>query len=156
MDDRIISRPHRYGYSAVIGEVFRAITPAGDFTDDAFASALLRHDLTAGTVEVRQFGRDATVGEAVFAPRAADAAEDDGYVMAFAHNPDRGASDLVILAAQDFTGEPVATVHLPAGSRWASTAAGCPTTRPASRGRVLGLGLGTKVTSALAPGLARR
>jgi len=114
VDDRIISRPHRYGYSAVIGEVFRAITPAGDFTDDAFANALLRHDLTAGTVEVRQFGRDAAVGEAVFAPRAADAAEDDGYVMAFAHNPDRGASDLVILAAQDFTGQPVATVHLPA------------------------------------------
>ena len=34
--------------------------------------------------------------------------------MAFVHNPDRGAADLVILAAQDFTGEPVARVHLPA------------------------------------------
>ena len=114
VDDRIISRPHRYGYSAMIGEVSRAITPGGDFADEAFANALLRHDLTAGTVEVRQFGRDATVGEAVFAPRSADAAEDDGYVMAFAHDPDRGASDLVILAAQDFTGQPVARVHLPA------------------------------------------
>ncbi len=50
----------------------------------------------------------------MFAPGAADSAEDDGYVLAFAHNPDRGASDLVILAAQDFTGEPVARVHLPA------------------------------------------
>jgi carotenoid cleavage dioxygenase-like enzyme len=30
------------------------------------------------------------------------------------HNPDRSAADLVILAAQDFTGEPVARVHLPA------------------------------------------
>jgi carotenoid cleavage dioxygenase len=30
------------------------------------------------------------------------------------HNPDRSASDLVILAAQDFTGEPVARIHLPA------------------------------------------
>ena len=28
--------------------------------------------------------------------------------------PGRGASDLVILAAQDFTAEPVARVHLPA------------------------------------------
>ena len=35
-------------------------------------------------------------------------------MMAFVHNPDRGASDLVILAAQDFTGQPVARVHLPA------------------------------------------
>jgi carotenoid cleavage dioxygenase len=34
--------------------------------------------------------------------------------MAFVHNPGRGAADLVILAAQDFTGEPVARVHLPA------------------------------------------
>jgi carotenoid cleavage dioxygenase-like enzyme len=114
VDDRVISRPHRYGYSAVIGEVVRAITVAGDFSDDAFSNALLRHDLAAGTVEARDFGRDATVGEAVFAPSSPDAAEDDGYVMAFVHNPERGASDLVILAAQDFQGDPVATVHLPA------------------------------------------
>jgi carotenoid cleavage dioxygenase-like enzyme len=114
VDDRIVSRQHRYGYSAVIGEVTRAITVAGDFSDDAFANALLRHDFVNGTTEAREFGPDAAVGEAVFAPSAAGAAEDDGYVMAFVHNPDRGASDLVILAAQDFTGKPVATVHLPA------------------------------------------
>ncbi len=114
VDDRIISRPHRYGYSAVIGEVNRAITVSGDFSDDAFANAILRHDLTAGTVQAREFGRDHTVGEAVFAPAAPDAAEDDGYVLTFVHNPDRGASDLVILAARDFLGDPVATIHLPA------------------------------------------
>lgn len=114
VDDRIISRPHRYGYSAAIGEVERAITAKGDFSDDAFSNALLKHDLKAGTNQRREFGRDTTVGEAVFAPRSPDAAEDDGYVLAFVHNPERGASDLVILSAQDFTGDPVATVHLPA------------------------------------------
>ncbi|HXZ64471.1 MAG TPA: carotenoid oxygenase family protein, partial [Streptosporangiaceae bacterium] len=114
VDDRVVSERHRYGYSAVIGEITRAITVSGDFADDAFANALLRHDLARGTTETRAFGREATVGEAVFAPSAPTAAEDDGYVMAFVHNPDRGASDLVILGAQDFTGEPVATVHLPA------------------------------------------
>jgi carotenoid cleavage dioxygenase-like enzyme len=114
VDDRIVSRPHRYGYSAVIGEVTRSITASGDFGDDAFTNAILRHDLVAGSVQAREFGRGATVGEAVFAPSAPDAAEDDGYILAFVHNPDRGASDLVILAAQDFLGEPVATVHLPA------------------------------------------
>jgi carotenoid cleavage dioxygenase len=86
----------------------------GDFRDGAFANALLKHDLSAGTVEVHRFGRDAVVGEAVFAPSSPAAGEDDGYVMAFVHDPDRGAADLVILAAQDFTGEPVAAVHLPA------------------------------------------
>ncbi len=114
VDDRIISRAHRYGYSAVIGEVNRAITAAGDFADDAFSNALIKHDVQRGSQEAREFGRDATVGEAVFAPSSSDAGEDDGYVMAFAHNPERGSSDLVILAAQDFTGDPVAIVHLPA------------------------------------------
>ena len=114
VDDRIISRPHRYGYSAVIGDVTRAITATGDFGDDAFTNAILKHDLTAGTVQAHEFGKDATAGEAVFAPASADSGEDDGYVMAFVHNPDRGAADLVILAAQDFTAEPVARVHLPA------------------------------------------
>jgi carotenoid cleavage dioxygenase len=49
----------------------------------------------------------------VFAPASAEAAEDDGYVMTFVHDPERGATDLVILAAQDFTAPPVARVHLP-------------------------------------------
>ena len=60
-------------------------------------------------------GGKATVGEAVFVPASTTgAAEDDGYVMAFVHNLDRGAADLLILAAQDFRAEPVARVHLPA------------------------------------------
>jgi carotenoid cleavage dioxygenase-like enzyme len=114
VDDRVVSRPHRYGYSAVIGEVARAVTATGDFADDAFSNAILKHDLVSGTVETHEFRRDATVGEAAFAPASPDGAEDDGYLMAFVHNPDRGAADLVILAAQDFTAPPVARVHLPA------------------------------------------
>ena len=114
VDDRVVSRAHRYGYSAVIGQVARAVTAAGDFADDAFANAILKHDLDHGTVQAHEFGRDATVGEAVFAPASPDAAEDDGYVLAFAHNPERGAANLVILAGQDFTAEPVARIHLPA------------------------------------------
>ncbi len=115
VDDRVISREHRYGYSAVIGEVSRGtVALSGDFADQAFANALLKHDLAEGRTEAHEFGRDATAGEAVFVPAAPGAGEDDGYVMAFVHNPDRGAADLVILAAQDFAGEPVARVHLPA------------------------------------------
>ncbi len=114
-DERVTGRPYRYGYSAVIGAVGRAtVSPDGDFADEAFSNALLKHDLTAGTVQAHEFGQDATAGEAVFVPAAPGAAEDDGYVMAYVHNPDRGTADLVILAAQDFTAEPVARVHLPA------------------------------------------
>jgi carotenoid cleavage dioxygenase-like enzyme len=114
-DERVTGQPHRYGYSAVIAAVGHAtISPGGDFADEAFSNALLKHDLAAGAVQAHEFGKDATAGEAVFAPAAPDAAEDDGYVMAYIHNPDRGAADLVILAGQDFTAEPVARVHLPA------------------------------------------
>jgi len=114
-DERVTGRPHRYGYSAVIAAVGHAtVSPGGDFADRAFSNALLKHDLAAGTVQAHEFGQDATAGEAVFAPAAPGAAEDDGYVMAYIHNPDRGAADLVILAAQDFTAEPIARVHLPA------------------------------------------
>jgi len=60
------------------------------------------------------FGQDATAGEAVFAPAWPGAGEDEGYVMAYIHDPGRGAADLVLLAAQEFTAEPVARVHLPA------------------------------------------
>jgi Retinal pigment epithelial membrane protein len=62
---------------AVISDVTRAITATGDFTDDAFTNAILKHDLDHGTVQAHEFGRDATAGEAVFAPAAPDAAEDD-------------------------------------------------------------------------------
>ena len=113
-DERVTGQPHRYGYSAVIAAVGHAtISPGGDFADEAFSNALLKHDLAAGTVQAHEFGRDATAGEAVFAPAAPGTGEDDGYVMAFIHNPDRGAADLVLLAAQDFTAEPIARVHLP-------------------------------------------
>jgi carotenoid cleavage dioxygenase-like enzyme len=115
VDERVVSRPHRYGYLAAIGEVGRAVFNLnGDFADQAFSNAIFKHDLVRGTALTHEFGRDSTVGEAVFAPSAPDSAEDDGYVMTYVHNPDRGAADLVILASQDFTAEPVARVHLPA------------------------------------------
>jgi carotenoid cleavage dioxygenase len=114
VDDRLVSRRHRYGYSAGLGEVSpETVRPTGEFRDEAFAHAILRHDLVAGTVEVHDFGPGAVAGEAVFAPAAPDAPEDDGWVMAFVHDPDRGAADLVVLDAQDFAGPPVARVHLP-------------------------------------------
>ena len=114
VDERVVSRPHRYGYSAVTAEVGRTtVQMDGTFQDAAFADALLKHDLVTGRVEAHRFPRDAAVGEAVFAPSAPDGAEDDGYVMAFVHDPERGAADLVVLSAQDFTGAPVARVHLP-------------------------------------------
>ena len=61
VDERVISRPYRYGYSAQIAEVSRAMVDGnGDLTDTAFANTLIKHDLMAGTTQVHAFeqGRD--------------------------------------------------------------------------------------------------
>ena len=56
VDDRVISWPHRYGYSAMIGEVSQAISPlTGDFADGAFTNALLKTDATPGGLPIEVF-----------------------------------------------------------------------------------------------------
>ncbi|MGW2055098.1 carotenoid oxygenase family protein [Streptomyces sp. NPDC001840] len=121
----LVSRRHRYAYAASAAEMWQAyLTADGVPQDRAFSNALIKHDLLRGTTEVHRFERGAAAGEAVFVPSresasrdrgsgAGKGAEDDGYTLAYVHNPERGAADLVILAAQDFTGEPVARIHLP-------------------------------------------
>lgn len=116
IDERLTTMPHRFGYTAtgrdLVDVIHEADIALEDLPDTAFDNTLIKHDLVAGTQQTRALGKDAYVGEPVFVP--AGEAEDDGYVMAFVNDPRRGAADLVILSAQDFTGEPVATVHLPA------------------------------------------
>ncbi|MFF8594091.1 carotenoid oxygenase family protein [Streptomyces sp. NPDC015220] len=118
VNEALVSRRHRYGYSAAAADMTLAYLTAedGNPPDRAFTNALIKHDLLRGTAQVHRLPRHAAASEAVFVPAdpsATGAAEDDGYALAYVHNPDRGASDLVVLAAQDFTGEPVARVHLP-------------------------------------------
>jgi carotenoid cleavage dioxygenase len=115
MDERRTGQPYRYGYTVAtldMDEVFYpSETDLEDMPDDAFDNTLIKHDLERGTHETRRLGRDAYVGEPCFV--AAGEEEDDGYVLAYVNNPDRGAADLMILSAQDFTGDPIAIVHLP-------------------------------------------
>jgi carotenoid cleavage dioxygenase len=87
--------------------------PTESSPGELVGDGLLKHDFRTGRTDVRRFPADAVVGEAVFVPSAVDAAEDDGYLMVLAYDADRAATDLVILSAQDFTGPPVAVVHLP-------------------------------------------
>lgn len=100
------SAPHRYGYS-VVNEIYQSPTARKP------SNAILKHDLESGKIDVHDFGPDGSVGEAVFVPSDSAKTEDDGYLMTYANNPERGAADLVILSAQDFRGEPLARVHLP-------------------------------------------
>jgi carotenoid cleavage dioxygenase len=99
LDERLVGKPHRYGYGAFWGPV-------------ALAYAI-KHDLAAGTSEVHDYGPGRATMEPVFVPRAHDAAEDDGFVLSHVYDASSDTTDVVILHAQDFTGDPVATVHLP-------------------------------------------
>jgi carotenoid cleavage dioxygenase len=104
VDDRLVGKPHRFGYATGLDPS----RPGFGVT-----RTLLRHDLEKGTTQTHDFGPGAGTGEAVFVPRTPDAAEDDGWVLSFVYRRDTDRSDLVILDAGNFSGPPVAVVHLP-------------------------------------------
>src|SRR5205814_168352 len=92
VDERVVGRRHRYGYTVA-------------------DESVLRHDLVAGTTQRRSFGAGRDVSEFVMVPSSDDAAEDDGVLMGFVFDAARDASDLVLLDAA--TLDAVAEVHLP-------------------------------------------
>ncbi|MDT5180385.1 MAG: hypothetical protein QOJ95_4583, partial [Mycobacterium sp.] len=77
---------------------------------------LIRHDLTTGSAVEHAFGTATTPGvpgEAVFVPSTGPADESAGYYLGYVYDASRDGSDLVILDASDFAGDPVATIKLP-------------------------------------------
>ena len=104
VDQRRVGLPHRYGYAVGVSE-----------SDDIVGteSVLLRHDFERGTSDTRFFGSGASLGEAVFVPRAADADEADGWLLTLVHSPESGTSALHILNADDLGGDAQAVVELP-------------------------------------------
>ena len=102
-DERRFGLPYRYAYSVAL--------PDGEAHFQA--KALYRHDLQTGERQVRTFGEGRHPGEFVFVPAAADSAESEGWLVGLVIDAGAQTTDLVILDAQDFTGAPVASVHLP-------------------------------------------
>lgn len=102
VDERVVGRPHRYGYAV------------GFTIDDGLTmpAAVLKHDLETGTTQARSLGAGTQPSELVFVPSSPDAAEDDGVLVGFVFDPASGRSDLTILDARSL--DDVAKVHLPA------------------------------------------
>ena len=74
---------------------------------------LIRYDMETGAAQRHTFD-GGVPGEAVFVASASGPAdESNGYYLSYVYDPARDGSDLVVLAADDFGGAPVATVALP-------------------------------------------
>ena len=100
MNESLIGKKNDFGYFAGISDVFKQ-------------ADLIKQDLAKRTTQVRHDGDEFGYGEPVFISRENSKSEDDGYVMALRHDMETDLSDLVVLDAQDFCGEPVAVVNLP-------------------------------------------
>lgn len=98
--EALVGRPNRFGYAA-----------AGEL--DGLGVAALKHDLDKRTTESWDPGPSWGMGELVFVPADGAVAEDDGWLLGFAHDRSTATSSLVVLAAQDVAAGPVATVPLP-------------------------------------------
>lgn len=102
VDPRVETREHRVGYSV-------ALRGTGGFD----SGDILRRDLRTGEVTAHSMGGHRFPSEAVFVPRGADAAIDDGWLLATVYDDSTGRSEAIVLDAQDLAADPVATVHLP-------------------------------------------
>src|SRR5919202_2651140 len=101
VNDGLVGRPARYGYAARVE------------SQRHFADALLKYDLARGRSQLHVHGPHRSGGEGVFVPRPGGGAEDDGWLITYVFDADRGASELVLVHAQDFEAPPVARVLLP-------------------------------------------
>jgi carotenoid cleavage dioxygenase-like enzyme len=104
VDERLVGRPHRWGYAA---EAVRG----GD--ENLFGGRLVRIDGKSGDVSAIDLGPGRTGGEWVMVPRHEAAAEDDGWLISLVHDAAADRSELVVLPAAEPSAGPVARVLLP-------------------------------------------
>ncbi|MGL5096659.1 MAG: carotenoid oxygenase family protein, partial [Planctomycetia bacterium] len=116
LDDRMVEFPrldprraglfNRYGYAAGRAEPQKP-EEIGVF------DAVVQYDLKQKRSAVKAFGAGAAVGEPVFLPNPEADGETDGWVMTLVYDRASDRSWAVLLAADDFAGEPVARVEIP-------------------------------------------
>jgi carotenoid cleavage dioxygenase-like enzyme len=104
VDERLVGRPHRWGYASEIRR-------AGE--SNGFGGRLVRIDGKSGATEVVDMGPGRIAGEWVMVPRHEAAAEDDGWLVSLVHDTTTDRSELVVLPAAEPAAGPQARVLLP-------------------------------------------
>ncbi len=101
IDQRVAGRKHRYVYSTT--------TKPGWFLFNGF----VKHDLDTGQSWSLMLEEGRYASEAPFAPRIGSTAEDDGYLVSFIIDENRGTSECVLIDARDIEAGPVCRIALP-------------------------------------------
>lgn len=98
--DTVVGLKHQYGYCA-------AFSSAGPYGE-----ALVKYNLTDGSAEYRHLD-GGQASEAVFVKDPQGSDEDQGWVLNYIYQPEIDRSEVLILDAQNFCGEPAARIQLP-------------------------------------------
>lgn len=103
LDERYAGLPHRYGFFA---------STAGEQGKAAMFDEIVRFDFATSRKQTYRLPAGDFVSEPVFVPRAADAPEGQGYLLAIAYRAREARSDLLVLDATDLTSGPRAVARL--------------------------------------------
>ena len=98
--DTVVGLKNRYGYAAA----FAPSMPV--------AEGFMKYDLEKDTNEYHDL-KGGQGSEPVFVKDPEGKQEDHGWVMSYVYQPETNTTDVVIVDSRDFTGKPVATIHLP-------------------------------------------
>ena len=111
LDDRVVefgminqnyaAKPYRYIYSTT--------TKPGWFLFNGY----IKHDLETGASTTFELPEGVYASESPFAPRIGGVVEDDGYLVSFLIDENRGKSECVLIDAKDIAAGPVVRIALP-------------------------------------------
>ncbi|MGB3511407.1 MAG: carotenoid oxygenase family protein [Microcoleaceae cyanobacterium] len=101
INHRFLGREMRYGYTSRMA----SLQPLFD--------GIIKYDFATGRSLTHDFGEQRYGSSISFAPRIGAIDEDDGWLLTFVYDDKEKRSELLVVDAQDMTGEPVARVILP-------------------------------------------
>lgn len=97
LHERLVGRQSRYAYAMSLD-----------------MGAFVKFDLQTGTSVRHELGPGRLAGEGVFIPRPGGLSEDAGYLASYVYDRASETSELLIVAADDFTAPPLARLMIPA------------------------------------------
>ncbi|MFO1079339.1 MAG: carotenoid oxygenase family protein [Reyranellaceae bacterium] len=103
-DERFCMADYRHGWTV-------SASP-GEASDEPRLDSITHYDLARGRNATWSADKADRVGEPVFVPRSADAAEGDGWLLAVVWRGRENRSDLAVFEATDVARGPIALAHL--------------------------------------------